>query len=95
MSRDDAISIKDHLVQERIITLTDNENLLKQEMHVHGGRSSLITQVMDIIISKLKRGSYQCLTQSLETVNIKRMEQISKLLQNCSVADSKQSGKII
>lgn len=94
LSREDAIAVKDHLVQETIINLEDNENLLKQEKRVHGGKSSLIKEVIIMVINKLDLGSYQCLTQSLKAKgNTKRHEQIGKILTDVSAAVCVQSGE--
>ncbi|XP_052067814.1 uncharacterized protein LOC127707340 isoform X2 [Mytilus californianus] len=93
LSREDAIAVKDHLVQDKIINLTDNEHLLRQEKRVHDGKSSLIKEVIIMVINKLHLGSYQCLTQSLEAMsNTKRQEQIDKILTDVSEAVSVQSG---
>lgn len=94
LSREDAVAIKDHLVQDEIINLSDNENLLKHEKRFQDKKSSLISEVIEIVISKLHLGSYQCLTESLVSINnTKRQEQIDKILKDVPVADSMQSGE--
>lgn len=100
LARSDAITIKDHLVQSRIIDLKENEQLLKKEIMFGYEESSLIACVMDIIIKKLLSGTYACFIQSLETINNERsnknrrqIRQLIERLKNKSMFDFLQSGK--
>ncbi|CAC5364652.1 unnamed protein product [Mytilus coruscus] len=91
LSREDTIIIKDHLVQEGIIKLTLNESLLTDEKHFPDRKSSMITEVMEILINNFHLGSYRCLTQSLDIKSkTKRQKQITQILKNVSVTDSMQ-----
>lgn len=99
MTRSDAITIKDHLVQSRIIDLKENEQLLKAERQFGYEESSLTACVMDIIIKKLLSGTYACFIESLETINNNTQRQpIGQLiegLKNKSMFVFLQSGKYL
>lgn len=97
LKREDAVTIKDQLMQDRIIELTENEKLIKDEKRFPDGKTSLVSAVINMIQYKLKLGSYRSFIKSLETIsNQNRRRPITQLiykLENESMAESTYSGE--
>lgn len=102
LKREDAVKIKDQLMQDRIIELTENEKLIKDEKRFDDG-TTLISAVMNIIKCKLKLGSYQSFIKSLYKLEKRgnkktRRKPITKLihkLENEFIAESTPSGELV
>lgn len=60
LNRQDLITIKDHLLQEDIITFEENEKLVKDENYYSRNKKHLFSQMLKTVELKTDKGSIQC-----------------------------------
>lgn len=66
MNRQDVINIKDHLLQEAIITFEENEELVSDENYFNENKKHLFSQIVDKVTEHTSKGSLRCFIQHAE-----------------------------